>query len=806
METTDSTTADYDKQIRPVLLQLCGKCHGPDKQAADLRMDTLSTDFASGEAESWHDVLNRINLGEMPPPKAPQPTAEQRKLLVDWINHGLRVAAEAKRYAEGRVVTRRLTRYEYQNSMVDMLGVRLDYARELPPEPMSPDGFLNNGATLEMSPLQMEAALNAARLGLAEAIVSGERPEVFEAAATKTAVGKVPSGKVAGHEPVNPEFLLDIAKFPRRGEFEIQIRAGAVIPPGHDYPRLRLSLGCIPGIIHVPHKVIGEVDVTAPVYAPQTFTFRGRVEDFPQPGDVPFGNVDFNGMVGLIDFLDADGKELRYADQAYVTPPANNKNNKNKNNKKNPKAEAAKKPENEVPVAPQARLDIVIEEVKFIAPLITSWPPASHEEILPAPADGIDAESDEYVQGVLERFMTRAYRRPVTPAEVEQTQTLYRAIRTRSESYEEAIRETLASVLISPHFLYIVEPRSSASQGETINDYELATRLSYFLWSSMPDAELIELAAAGKLHEPETLAEQVRRMLADVKAGEFAQRFADQWFDLEALDRVAVNPEFFPNFDDHLKEDMRSETRHMLAEILRTNSSCLTLLDSDWTMLNRALAKHYGIAGPRGSQFERVTLAADNRRGGLLAQGSFLLANSNGEQSHPIKRAVWILDRLLDSPPAPPPPDVPELDPESADLAGLSLKRQLEVHRQKEACNNCHRGIDPWGIPLEHYDAVGQWREMGGGKKPAPVDAASVLPNGSEIEGLDQLKKFILDERQELFARSVTKRLATYALGRSLDSGDQATVAGLTESFIQHDFRLENLIVALVQSDIFQTK
>lgn len=809
----------FESDVRPVLNSLCLKCHGAKEQEGDFRIDTLDPDLINGnDAETWRDVLDRINLGEMPPPESPALSKRQRQLLVDWLTSALHRAAAAKRYAAGRVVTRRLTRYEYQNTMRDLLGVDLNYAAELPPEPMSSDGFLNNGATLEMSPTQLEAYLKAARLGLAEAIVSGEMPKVHRLRAVKTAVGKLPKSKVAGHEPVNPEFIADLNPFPRHGEFRIRIRAGAIIPEGHDFPRLRLSLGCLPGIIHVPRKVVGEVDVTASVEEPQTFVFRGRMEDFPQPGDVPFGNVAFDGMMALIDFFDADGNELRDPSRTYSDPPP-----RKKPQKKSDKGKPQPPPRPDAPPLPEDRkLDIVISSVEFEAPWFASWPPPSHTRILFKANRRIDDITE--VRAVLTRFMARAFRRPVTDHELDSTLRLYETIRSSSPTFEEALRETLAAVLVSPHFLYIVEPRdniapSDVEELERLNDYELANRLSYFLWSSMPDAELFELAERGRLHEPATLADQVQRMLQDERSREFVTRFADQWFDLGALDRVAVNPEFFPDFDVSLKLDMRDQTRAFFEEVLRRNESCLDLLDSDWTMLNRPLAQHYGMTGPRSTRFERVALAGNRQRGGLLGQGAFLLSNATGETSHPIKRAVWILDRLLDSPPAAPPPDVPELDAESPDLAGLSLKEQLAVHRQKEACANCHRGIDPWGIPLENFDAVGLWHDRTspaqnrkrGSKQPRAeltqsIDSSSVLPDGSEIRGLAGLKAYLIEHRRDFFARAIVKRLTAYALGRSVDLGDEATIHSLSRKFSESGYRLTPLIVDLVHSDAFLSR
>jgi hypothetical protein len=789
-------------QVRPILERLCFGCHGPKKQEGEVRLDTLGAD-----AEGWHDALRRINLGEMPPEEAQQPTLEERQRLVEWMHAALRRAAAAKRYAAGRVVTRRLTSYEYQNTMRDLLGVDLDFARDFPPEPASPEGFLNNGATLEMSPEQIETALAAARRGLAEVIVSGEPPQVYRHQAEVSALFPIPQRRFQNQEPPHPEFILDIQPFPRRGEFEIRVTAGATVAEGDDFPRLLLALGNVPGIVHVPRKLVGEVEVTAPLDQPQKFVFRGRIEDFPQPGDREFGNTKYHGMIALIDFLGADGRELRYEDRNY---PLSNKNNKKKKKGKKGQKEPQPKPISELPTD---RTDIVIRSIEFEAPVFASWPPPTHKAILFESDQA--ADEPQYVRQVLRRFMSRAFRRPVQDAEVEKTAELFEAIRAHTDSLEEAIRETLTSVLVSPHFLYVVERRDDFGQGEQrIDDYELASRLSYFLWSTMPDDALREAAAAGALHDPRNLEQQVRRMLAEPRSEEFITRWADQWFDLGGLDRVAVNPEVFPDFQESLKDDMRRQTQAFLREILRSDESVLNLLDSNWTMLNRPLAEHYGIAGPRSTEFERVAIGPDGRRGGLLGQSAFLLAGSNGESSHPIKRAVWILDRLLDSPPASPPPDVPALESNSPELAGLTIKQQLEVHRKKASCNSCHRSIDPWGIPLENFDAVGRWRteiqppktKKAKNSAAEPVDASSQLPDGSEITGVAELKQYLLDRRKSEFARSVVRRLAAYSLGRSLDLGDDPEVARLTEHFAAEDYRLSSLIVALVQSDLFQTK
>jgi hypothetical protein len=642
------------------------------------------------------------------------------------------------------------------------------------------------------------------------AIVEGDQPKVVRVSANKTAVGKLPRRKEGGAIPVNPEFILDVKEFPRTGEFRIDVTAGASVPDGRDYPRMRVSLGCVPGIVHVPRKLIGEVDVTATVDQPQTFVFRGRMEDYPQSGDREFGNVAFKGVIVLIDFLDADGNELRYPNRHYSDPKPKPKPNAKPQSKPQSKTtDASTSTKKTAPVSqnetqsPKPQLDIQIRSVTYQAPFVTSWPPKSHLDLLGPVDEKSEVTEEVRANNLLKSFMTKAFRRPVTKLELARTLQLFKLIRPSASSFEDAMRECFASTLVSPHFLYLVD-------GE--DDFAIASRVSYFLWSTMPDAHLLKLARTGKLRETSVLSGEVERLLNDPRSAEFVNRFADQWFDLGGLDRVAVNPEFYPNFDNNLKRLMQEETRGVLAEIVENDLSCLELIQSDWTVVNRKLAKHYSLANPpRSAEFTRVPLSDNDRRGGILNHGSFLLSNSNGESSHPIKRAVWILDRLLASPPAPPPPDVPELEADSPDLKGLTLKQQLEAHRKKDACNSCHQNIDPWGIALENFDAIGLYRTNAAaritGKGPTglgpKLDSTTTLPNGDNLLGANELKQYLIENRREQFAQAVVKRLTTYAIGRSLDIGDKNSIEQLTDQFIKDDFRLRKLIKKLVENEIF---
>ena len=774
----------FQRDVLPILRERCFGCHGAEKQKGKLRLDALDLNFDRGQsAERWHDALDQLNLGEMPPEDAEPLTAAQRKTLTGWLTKRLQAAAAARRSTGGQGVMRRLTRYEYANTMRDLLGVEMDFARDLPPEPASVDGFRNNGRSLGMSAEQLEMYLGIARTGLDKAIVEGDAPTVVKARVEKSAPVRRVKGLVDNTLLPGGQFLAKFDEFPREGKFRVKLHVVTKVPNGAGLPRLRVTLG-VRADVRAPSETLTVADVKS---GQQVLEFTGRMENFPLPGH----NPKYPGLLVRLTNEYDDGS-------GFIT-------------RKLPKRKKPKKgqPSEPLPVDPREKSQPVVEvkAVEFEGPLFKSWPPRSHVALIGEAGEG---NEESRAAAALEKFMARAYRRPVTPKETGAMFDLFRVIRKRSDSFEAAMRETLALVLATPDFLYLVEP--AAAQRRALNDHELASRLSYFLWSTMPDATLIELAEAGKLRAPKTLAAQVDRMLADPRSGEFVRHFTDQWLNLSGINRVAVNPQFHPEFNDALKVDMRRETQLFFAEILRTNVSALQFLDADFAMLNRDLAQHYGLPEtdwPAGVAFERVTLKGNGRRGGLLTQGGILLANSDGEQSHPIRRAVWLLDRVLGTPPAPPPPDVPELDGNSPKLRNLSIRQQMEVHREKAACANCHRDIDPWGIAFEEYDAVGRWRENWRANpkaKPQPVDALAKLADGTELPGMAGLKKHLLAHEKERFAAALTRKMLAYALGRSLEFSDAAAVAALTQRFEKGDYQLRTLITGIVQSEDFLTK
>jgi hypothetical protein len=769
---------EFQKDIYPVLQSHCFRCHGPDKQEGSFRLDNLSTSFTEDRAatEFWHEVLNAIQAGEMPPPEEPQLSSEQIQIVTDWLTQSLKQALDAQRQTDGRVVLRRLNRVEYQNTLQELLGLDMDYARDLPPDALSADGFRNNGQSLQMSSLQLEFYLSTARMAMDRVIVRGDKPapidHTFEASNLDDWLGDAQRSNQLGRKQ---EFLARMVdNYPEQGDFVVRVHLKADIKPNTGYPLLEVSVGYRPDT-ELLMREFALVEVTSPDL--QTFEFRGRLENFPLPVR---GQSKYPGLVVRV--------RNAYDDKSPLP-----KEQKDDNGKR------------VYPVEVQLPT-LLIQSVEFHGHAYSQWPPPQHRQIL-FEAPDITPEDPKYIREVIARFMTRAFRRDVTDKEVSKFVDFFQSIRPEYPSFEEAIRETLSMVLIQPDFLFLVEP--AGDEKREITEFELASRLSHFLWSSMPDEPLLQHARLGTLRQ--SLSTELDRMLADPKAERFVQQFTDQWLRLNYLENVAVNKEKFPAVDDRLKQEMRRETQSLFAEILKDNLSITRLLDCDFMMLNEPLAKHYGLEGVYGTSFRRVPVPKDSPRGGLLTQASFLLSHSTGSDSHPVRRAVWIRDRLLNDPPAPPPPNVPTLEQANPEFHKLSVREQLEIHRTKESCNQCHRNLDPWGIALENFDAVGRWRteitrHTGDPSEKLTIDANVTLPNGDLLSGTTGLKNYLLQHRKENFARSLVNRLLSYSLGRSLDLTDQAAIDQVITQAAIEDYKLRSLVHALVMSEPFQTK
>lgn len=401
--------------------------------------------------------------------------------------------------------------------------------------------------------------------------------------------------------------------------------------------------------------------------------------------------------------------------------------------------------------------------------------------------------------------MTRAWRRPVKDEDVELYSDLFSKYRPEFASFEETIIEVLATVLAAPEFLYLIQGDSGAQANgsTTVSDLELASRLSFFLWSSIPDSPLLKLALEGKLKNPEVLHSQIERMLADSRSQRFSQNFMEQWLGLEALETVIIDQTKFKGYDDLFKENIQQEPLTFFEEVLKKNSSIMDFLHSDYLMINEALARHYGIPEVYGQEFRKVAVSPESNRGGLLTTAAVMTMNSTGVDSNPLKRGIWLLERILHDPPPPPPPNVPEVDLTDPRILSMTQKERMADHRNQAACRSCHAKIDPWGIALENYDAIGSYRTTIKGK---PVDATAVLYNRQKLDGVGSMKDYLLAKRQDQFARAMVHKLSSYALGRPISFSDRGEIDKMTQELRESGDGLKDLVSIIIRSELFSNK
>lgn len=446
---------------------------------------------------------------------------------------------------------------------------------------------------------------------------------------------------------------------------------------------------------------------------------------------------------------------------------------------------------------------ILIDYVEVATPVYDEWPPRSHCSVFIASENSHDEIA--YAREVITSFMARAWRRSPTTREIERKLQLFERLRATSIDFQEATIEVLATILTSPKFLYVLPGEQEAQQDQVqsrLSQNELATRLSLFLWCSLPDKTLLELVSAGRLNDDEVLRQQVDRMLADPRATRFTKHFVEQWLKMQPLEflRPARGDD---GLDEALLESIKQEPIALFEHMLRHDSNVLEFIDADYAVVNARLARHYQILGVQGNHFRPVSLSAESNRGGLLTQAGLLTMNSDGEHSHPVKRGVWLLTNLLNDPPPPPPPAVPEIDLSDPEIAKLTLKERIEDHRNHAACLACHQKIDPWGIAFENYDAFGRWRNQIDGKA---VDATSILPDEARLDGMTGLKKYLVQNRREQFVRATVEKLASFALGRQLDFGDRAGVTDITRRVQESGDGIRTIVLCLVTSELFQSK
>jgi mono/diheme cytochrome c family protein len=816
-----ANVALFEDAVGPILKKNCLACHGPEKAEGRLRVDQLNPDLLAGpDAERWREVFNALSKSEMPPKDEPEFALADadRGRIVDWLSEELNKASVVRRNRKAHSSFRRLTKYEYNYALQDLLGLSFSLANSLPPETASEDGFKNSSELLQMSVMQFESYREIGLKALKRATVIGERPqpvtyivsmpeEMEKAVAAKAAAeakeakdadknkknSKRPRNQqqlfnretdesipfaerkimprdeaVAGQVPaVSPvvlvlprsnELKLDLDRFlPDDGVMRVRIRAGRSTMNPDEYASLRLIFSAHTSNNANFSQVVSERDipVTASADDPQWIHF-----------DISLGDIQRNPFRKLATTFPRRDEFL------HIHNVSN--------------AHGGEEP-----------LQVLIDYIEISAPFYEQWPPKTHTDIFFAS----DNKSDERLYGreVLEKFLRRVLRRPVTSQEVDQFMALFAKYRPGFSTFEEAMVEVLATSLATPEFLYLTQRATTDEEKPQtrISEFELASRLAVFLWSSIPDDELLKLAEQDALREPEVLAAQVKRMLADPRSRRFSQNFVEQWLGLDRMNSVTHVT------DSSLRDAMLEEPVAYFEEVLQHNHRVIDFLHSDYAVVNERLAAHYRIPKVYGPHFRKVPITPQTNRGGLLTAAAIMTMNSDGKDSHPLKRGVWMLKRILDDPPPPPPPNVPEVDLTDPEILKMTLKERIANHRNKPACISCHSRIDPWGIAFENYDALGSFRTQISNK---PVDATSELFNRQTLAGIDGLKRYLLTDRQDQFARAMVHKLTAYALGRPLTFGDRADIDNLTAQFRRRDDGLGDLIHLIVGSNLFNSK
>ncbi len=761
---------DPPQEITSLLRSYCFDCHGDDAHEGDFSLDqliggvTASTFTETEELASWQRVEKLLINRQMPPEGAEPLSSSARSSLRRWVSESITSAVRSHRPIE-RTTLRRMNNVEYANTMTDLLGVDVGFPSQLPADSRSSDGFVNDPGALLISSEHLQSYLNTARGALDKAIVSGPAPKSHHHIFTESNLVRWDQkASFSNRLGRNEIFIANIEDdYPNQGEFIIRVQLSAELPTKVGPPILQIEVGYRPDT-QILFGKLAEVEIDRE--SSQVLEFRGRIENFPLPVR---GQEKYPGMqIKLLNIYDD------YSPRQEAI----------KNEKTGQRWSFADEP---------SLPHILIESVEFQSPVDPTWPPDHHRTILfESPLR--DSSPATYVKDVLTAFVPLAFRRPVESSELKSFIDFYQDNCDRFPSFEAVMRETLAMVLVHPNFLYL--HRFNGDEPQTIDDHQLATRLSYFLWSTMPDDELRAAADKHRLHETDELLRQVDRLLADERSLRWMTRFVDQWLKLDRLANVAADADHYPDFDPALKADMQAETQMFFRELVNEDLSAMNLIRSDFCVLNERMARHYGIANVLGREFRRVPIPIDSHRGGVLTHASVLMANSTGAKSHPVLRAVWVRDRLLNDPPGSPPADVPTLDQIDPKFAELGIRQQMEIHRNSDSCRECHRGLDPWGLALENFDAVGLWHE--------DSDSTAELPGGIQLRGINDLQEHLLQAYGDRFARSLVVRLTSYALGRQLDIDDRPMIEHLTAAFIENDCRIKDLVQDIVQTPEFQ--
>ena len=764
--------AGFAHDVLPMMQKYCVSCHTGKTASAGIDLAHYkNVEMVLKDRDNWDRVAQAVSSSHMPPPNLPAPTKSQRDTLVNWVQ-ATTSASDCKLNDPGHVTLRRLNRAEYNNTVRDLCGVDVHPADAFPNDDTG-YGFDNIGDVLSISPLLMEKYVNAAEQVAHAAFQNPDnfiKPESFTSTRLNYISQSSNLGDHASLYTTNSEAGADY-NFPKNGDYMLRAIAWQE-KAGPDNAKMQLRLD---------GKPVADMDVNASARDPKPYQTRVTV---------PAGQHRFS-VVFLNDFYDSSDP-----------------NNRRKGNR-------------------DRNLDV--KALEIVGPLHNEDSEAPLAKQLGDPDPG-DATRTSVARKFLMNFTRRAYRRPVTKEEVDALLRYVELAHKQNEPFQKGIEYAMTAALCSPNFLFRVETtsamkatgasttRTAKSSGKShvktagltnapegasarylIGDFALASRLSYFLWSSMPDEELMTLAAKGKLQDNTVMAAQVKRMLKDPRARSLSDNFAGQWLQLRNLNNITPDTSRFPGFNDGLRRAMKMETELFFQSIVGEDRSVLDFLDAKYTFLNEQLAKHYGIDGVQGGNFRKVVLEG-NQRGGILTQASLLTVTSNPTRTSPVKRGKWVMENLLGTPLPPAPPNVPALsDDKKGPLVG-TLRQRMEQHRANPACASCHARMDPIGFGLENFDAVGGWRTKDG---ETSVDASGVLPDGAKFNGPSELKNILLAKKSE-FTRCLATKLMTFALGRGVERTDKCKIDNIVETTAKNGYKFSALVTAIVQSDPFR--
>ncbi|MEJ6729168.1 MAG: DUF1592 domain-containing protein [Akkermansiaceae bacterium] len=734
------------KEVLDLLDEHCIRCHNPEKIKGELDLESIYEEKMSDHPEIWEKVIKRLEARDMPPHKSrKRPEEAQYQETAQSLIEILDASAKADPQPGREATFRRLTRREYQNAVRDLLGVQIDAAAFLPKDEES-HGF-DNITTGGLSPTLVDRYISAAQK--VSRVAVGSRSEKVDGYTYRVPADVTQEKHIEGLPLGTRGGALLPYTFPQDGEYEIEVLLA------------RDRNEKVEGL-----RGTHEMEMLLDSELLETFTVKTAKDHSTIDKHLKKRLFVKAGRQNLgVTFLPKGASLLENKRQPY---------------------------ESHYNLFRHPRLSPAIYQVSITGPYggKGASETASREQIFGKAGDDPSA--------ILKRLMKLAYRRAITEEDLTKPMAFYE----RAGDFEAGIQAALESILVSPEFLFRVE-RDPAEGGEVyrITDLELASRLSFFLWSSLPDEELLNLAIANQLSDSAILEEQVRRMLADERAESLVTNFASQWLHLRNLGGIVPDLRLFPDFDDNLRQAFLRESELFVESVFREDRSVLDLLKADYTFLNERLAKHYGIPGVFGSRFRRVELRPENQRGGLLRQGSILTVTSYATRTSPVLRGNWVLENILGTPAPPPPPDIPSLDDVSVD-ASLSMRDKLAKHRADPACASCHDRMDPVGFALESFDAVGRWRDFENG---AAIDISGGLPDGRTVTGLAELEEGLL-EKPHLFARTISEKLLTFALGRGLEAHDAPAIREIVRRAAQDEYHFSAIILGITESVPFQQR